>query len=100
MVDKKRETNARAAANKYAPKPLGSSLVYGLIAVTLVGLAMIIFSIFYGANIAAFPAVLWIILAGAFVAGVILRRRRRHLHGIAYAQEYDRRDNHSLLDGP
>ena len=40
MTDRQRETNARAAANIYAPKPVGSSLLYGLIAVTLVGLAM------------------------------------------------------------
>lgn len=85
-----RQANARAAANSYAPEPVGSSLLYGLIAVTLVSLAMMIFSIFYGANIAAFPIVIGIILACAFVAGAILRRRRRHLHGLAYTQEYHR----------
>lgn len=90
MLEGQREASARAAANSYAPKPVGSSLLYGLIAVTLVGLAMIIFSIFYGTNIAAFPIIIGIILAGAFVAGVILRRRRRHLHGLAYTQEYHR----------
>lgn len=79
MLERQRETNARAAANNYAPRPVGSSLLYGLIAVTLVGLAMMIVSIFYGADIAAFPTFTGVTLAGAFIAGVILRRRRRHL---------------------
>lgn len=100
MADKQRETQARAAANNYAPKPVGSSLLYGLIAVTLVGLAMIIFSIFYGANIAAFPVVIGIILAAAFIAGVILRRRRRHIHGLAYTREYGRHDVSPPRDCP
>lgn len=98
-MQKHRETNALVAANSYAPKPVGSSLLYGLIAVTLVGLAMIILSIFYGANIAAFPAIIGIILAGAFTAGVMLRRRRRRLHGLAYAHEYNRRDISPPHDG-
>lgn len=99
MLERQREANARVAANSYAPKPVGSSLLYGLIAVTLVGLAMIIFSIFYGANITAFPVIIGIILACAFTAGVMLRRRRRHLHGLAYTHEYDRQEISPLHDG-
>jgi hypothetical protein len=53
--------------------------------VTLAGLAMMIFSSFYRANIAAYPAFIGIILAGPFISGVFLRRRRRHLHRLAYS---------------
>ena len=90
MLQRQRETKARDAANNYAPKPVGSSLLYGMIAVTLAGLVMMIFSSFYRANITSYPVIIGIILASAFISGVILRRRRRHLHGLAYAHEYAR----------
>lgn len=99
MAAKQRETNARAVANSYAPKPVGSSLLYGMIAASLAGLAMMTFSIFYDADITTFPSVIGIIFGGAFIAGVILRRRRRHLHGLAYAHEYNRQDVSPPHDG-
>lgn len=90
MRQNKRQAEAREAANGYAPKPNGSSILYGLIAVTLMGMAIIIVSIFYQADMGAFPISIGIVLALAFVGGVVLRRRRRRQHSVAYAEEYAR----------
>lgn len=90
MLQNKRQTKAREAANGYAPKPNGSSILYGLIAVTLMGMAIIIVSIFYQADLGAFPILIAIVLALAFVGGVLLRRRRRRQHSAAYTREYAR----------
>lgn len=89
----RRQAKAREAANGYAPMPNGSSILYGLIAVTLMGMAIIIVSIFYQADMGAFSILIGIALASAFVAGVLLRKRRRRQHGVAYAEEYARHTN-------
>lgn len=93
MPETHRKSKARAAADLYAPKPEGSSLTYGLIAVVLVGLAMISFAMFYDANILAYPVVIMVGLAAALIGGVILRKRRKRNHAAAFAAEFERQDN-------
>jgi cytochrome bd-type quinol oxidase subunit 2 len=90
MPDLNRKKQARAAANEYARKPEGSSLLYGLIAVALLGLAMVGFEMFYQANIFAYPLLISIALVGAFLGGIVLRKRRKGLHVAAFEAEYER----------
>jgi len=93
MPDEHRRTKARDAANEYAPKPDGSSLTYGFVGVSLAGLAMIFFDMFYDANIIAHPVIIAVLLAAVFLGGVILRKRRKRLHVAAFKDEYERHNN-------
>lgn len=84
---------AAAAANKYAPRPEGSSATYGLIAVVLAFLGLVSFGMFYKIDVLAHPAFVGVGLAVVFVLGILLRKRRRRLHGQAFKHELGNQDD-------
>lgn len=93
LPDEHRKAKARSAAHKYAPKPEGSSLTYGVVGVVLALLAIVVFGIFYGVDVLSNPIIIGVILVVVFAFSVLLRKRRRRVHGEAYRQEYERHDN-------
>jgi Flp pilus assembly protein TadB len=93
LPEHRRRAKAIAAANKYAPRPQGSAFTYGLVAVLLAIVALVLFGMFYGLEVLANPAALGVSLVPIFVLGVLLRRRRRRLHGEALDHELGHHDN-------
>ena len=88
MPDKVRRANARAAASKYAPRPDGSTLTYGAIAVSLLAVALAIYGGFYQTDMLSRP---WLLPAAGIVAflvgcGFRLWLKRRHI--AAFEAEY------------
>jgi protein-S-isoprenylcysteine O-methyltransferase Ste14 len=88
-----RQAKATAAANKYAPRPEGSAFTYGSIAVVLAVLGIVIFGMFYDVEVLANPLLIGAGLVLVFMFGVLLRFRRRRLHGQAFEEELERHDN-------
>ena len=88
-----RRTKAIVAANKYAPRPEASGFTYGMIAVVLAVLIIVIFGMFYSLEVLAHPVALGASLMPVFLLGVLLRRRRRRLHGEAVDHEFGNQDN-------
>ena len=88
MPDKLRKANARAAATRYAPKPDGSTLTYGLIAVSLLALALALYGGFYQVDMLAQPVPLVLAGFGAFCLGIAFRLRLQRRHTAAYEAEY------------
>jgi hypothetical protein len=82
-----RRANAIAAASTYAPRPEGSSFTYGLIAMVLAILALVIFGMFYGLEVLANPVMVGLGMAAFFVFGVLLRKRRKRLYTQAFERE-------------
>lgn len=87
----KRSNDSRSAAELYAPMPVGSSILYGLIAVVILGMVLWSVGLFYGLNFLAHPALLIGTGAAAFVCGVLLRKLRKSRHNDAYRHEYQKR---------
>ena len=82
MPEKKlRQANARAAATKYAPRPDGSTLTYGLIAVSLLALGLALYGGFYAVDMFNQPIPLVLAGLGAFGFGAALRFRRQRREG-------------------
>ena len=81
-----RETATSDAVETHALRPEGSSFTYGLIAVVLSALALVIFGMFYRLEVLAYPVLVGLGLTVSFVFGVLLRRRRKRLHGLAFEQ--------------
>jgi hypothetical protein len=92
VPDKLRKANARAAATRYAPKPDGSTLTYGLIAVSLLALALALYGGFYQVDMLAQPVPLLLAGLGAFCIGVAFRLRLQRRHTAAYEAEYALRE--------
>jgi hypothetical protein len=88
VPDKLRKANARAAATRYAPKPDGSTLTYGLIAVSLLALGLALFAGFYRVDMLAQPIPLVLAGLGAFLVGAAFRLRLKRRHTAAYEAEY------------
>lgn len=88
-----RRVKAIAAANNYAPRPNGSAFTYGMIAVILAVLVIVIFGMFYSLEVLANPVGLGIFLVPVFLIGVFLRRRRRRLHSEAFSHELSNQNN-------
>ncbi len=60
MPDQIRRANAKAAASKYAPKPDGSAITYGLIAVSVLAVALIFYGVFYSVDMLSQPVALFL----------------------------------------
>lgn len=88
MPEKLRKANARAAATRYAPRPDGSTLTYGLIAVSLLALALALYGGFYQVDMLAQPVPLVLAGLGAFIVGAAFRLRLQRRHTAAYEAEY------------
>ena len=93
MIEIHRKSKARAAAHEYAPKPEGSSIIYGVIGDALVGVGLLAFNIFYATDVFTHPVFVALVLAMAFTGGVVLRKRRTTRHADAYEAEYLQHDN-------
>ncbi len=93
MPEHHRRAKATAAANKYAPRPEGSAFTYGVIAVVLAILTIVVIGMFYGLEVFAFPVLLCGGLAVVFVLGVLLQRHRQQLHRQAFDHEFSDEDS-------
>lgn len=88
MPEKVRQANARAAAAKYAPGPNGSTLTYGLIAVSILAVALAIYGGFCEVDMLSQPLALALAGIASFCVGVAFRLRRQRRHAKAYEAEY------------
>ena len=88
MPNTARTANAKAAASSYAPKPNGSAVTYGLIAVSLLGAGLVFFAAFYGIDLVIYPAAIFLSAIAAFATGVVVRHVRQRRHSVAFANEY------------
>ena len=96
---KLRQANARAAAAQYAPGPDGSTLTYGLIAVSLLALGLVLYGGFYDVNMFAEPVALVLAGIAAFCIGAAFRLRLQRRHTAAYEAEYALRQRASTEAG-
>lgn len=88
MPEKVRQANARAAASKYAPKPDGSTLTYGLIAVSVLAVALAVYGQFYDVDMLSEPVALVLAGIASFALGAGIRLRLQQRHTAAYHAEY------------
>ena len=98
MPDKLRKANARAAATRYAPKPDGSTLTYGLIAVSLLALALALYGGFYQVDMLAQPVPRVHAGFGAICLGIAFRLRLQRRHTPAYEAEYAQRQREGEVE--
>lgn len=87
----KRLKQARAAANRYAPRPKSSLLMYGVVAIVLLALAFWMIDSFYKLDLLRFPVLLTIALIVSFVGGMLIRQMRMRRHLVAFDDEFQRR---------
>lgn len=80
--------DARAAANKYAPRPESSYTMYGVVAVLSVVMTAWIISLFYDISLLSHPVPLCIGFGVTFLGGLALRRLRGRRHRAAFDAEY------------
>ena len=92
MPETVRRANARAAAAIYAPRPDGSMLTYGVIAVSVLAMALVAVSGFYQIDMLSQP--LPLVAAGiiAFIGGCAVRIWMKRRHTAAFEAEYARRE--------
>lgn len=88
MPDQIRRANAKAAASKYAPKPDGSAITYGLIAVSVLAVALIFYGVFYSVDMLSQPVALFLAVIASFITGVGVRLWMKRRHRAAYEAEY------------
>jgi predicted PurR-regulated permease PerM len=86
----RREVEARRVAEKYAPKPDASSMLYGAMAVVLLAMGLSLFGMFYQIDMYTQPVLLATAAGAAFAAGVVLRKLRKRRHSRAVVVEYER----------
>lgn len=94
MPEHHKRTLAIAAANKYAPRPQGSAFTYGLVAIILAFLMLVIFGMFYDVEVLAHPVAIGAGFVPVFLLGVLLWRRRRRLHHNALNHELSDESNY------
>lgn len=92
MKDKQRRNRARKRAETYAPRPVSSLLMYGIVGVGLAGLAWAAFSRFYDLDPFAHPIWITSSLIAAFAGAVVLWLVRSRRHTAAHRREYDKGD--------
>lgn len=90
MKDRKRKKEAQERAENYAPRPVSSVLMYGIVGASLAGLIWIAFSRFYDIDPLAYPLWMAIVLALVFVGSMALRLLRSRRHSKAHRREYDK----------
>ena len=90
MKDRKRREEARERAENYAPRPVTSVLMYGVVGVCLAGVAWLAFSRFYDLELFAHPGWMALIFLLVFVGSIALRLLRSRRHASAHRHEYDK----------
>lgn len=99
MPERVRQANAKAAASKYAPEPDGSTVTYGLIAVSVLAVALAAYGQFYDVDMLAEPVALVLAGIAAFALGAGIRLRLQQRHTAAYRAEYALRQGASTEAG-
>jgi NhaP-type Na+/H+ or K+/H+ antiporter len=92
MKDKQRRSEARERAESYAPRPVSSVLMYGIVGVCLAGIVWVGFSRFYDIDPLAYPLRMAIVFFLVFVGAIALRVLRSRRHASAHRREYDKGD--------
>jgi hypothetical protein len=90
MQDEKRRDEAQVAAEVYAPRPVSSPLMYGIVGASLAALVVAAFAGFYDLDPLAYP---FSVLSGvvvAFIGALVLRRVRLRQHDFAHRREYNK----------
>jgi O-antigen/teichoic acid export membrane protein len=90
MKDQKRRVASRMRAEKYAPRPQGSWLVYGVVGVVLGCLALVAVGRFYDLSPLAYPMSIAAVLLAVFMGSIVLRSIRSRRHSVAHRREYDK----------
>ncbi len=90
ISDEVRKENATEMAEGYAPKPIDSSVMYGLVGIGIAGLALFAFNRFYGFDFSLHPFLALLIIAAVCVGALVLRALRTRRHGRAWKTEYDK----------
>lgn len=90
MKEKQRRSEARDRAEAYAPRPVSSVLMYGIVGVCLAALAWVGFSRFYDIDPAAHPLWMAIVFLLVFVGAIALRLLRSRRNTSAQRREYDK----------
>ena len=79
---------ALAAASRYAPKPNGSALTYGIVGAIVFGAAAAFVGWFYGIDLSRHLALSTGGLVIAFISGVVFRKSRNRRRHEAFATEH------------
>lgn len=90
MKDRKRRDEAQERAESYAPRPVTSVLMYGVVGVCLAGLAWAAFSRFYDLEFFSHPAWMALLFLLVFAGSIALRLLRSRRHASAHRREYDK----------
>jgi hypothetical protein len=90
MKDKKRRGDARRLAEEYAPRPISSYLMYGIVGVSLAGLGLYAFANFYDVDPLAYPLWIALSLVAVFAGSIGLRMARTRRHEAAHRREYNK----------
>lgn len=90
MKDRKCKDEARERAERYAPRPVTSVLMYGVVGVCLAGLSWVAFSRFYDLELFAHPGWMAFTFLLVFAGSIVLRLRRSRRHSRAHRREYDK----------
>ena len=88
MKDDKRRGAARKLAEGYAPRPISSLLMYGIVGSSAAGIGLVAVASFYDVDPLAHP--LWVaaILLTVFVGSMVFRMIRSRRHAAAHRHEY------------
>jgi hypothetical protein len=89
MKDEKRRGIARRRAEEYAPRPVSSYLMYGIVGASLAGLGLYAFAVFYDIDLIVYPGWIAGALLLAFLGSIVLRIIRSRRHSDAHRHEYD-----------
>lgn len=90
MKDRKRREEAQERAEHYAPRPVTSKLMYGVVGVCLAGLAWAAFTRFYDLEFFAYPVSMVVVFLLVFAGSIALRLLRSRRHASAHQREYDK----------
>jgi hypothetical protein len=89
MKDQHRKETARRLAEKYAPAPVDTWLMYGVTAASSMLVLVIVIGAFYSIDVGLHLAAVAVLAGIAFIAGLVLRRLQASRHGRAHRAEYD-----------
>ncbi len=90
MRDEKRRNKARIVAEAYAPRPVSSPFMYGIVGVSLAVLALAVLAGFYDFDPFAYPIPALAGLLAAFGGSLVLRWLRSRQHDVAHRREYNK----------
>jgi hypothetical protein len=89
MKDLRRKETARRIAEAYAPAPVDTRLMYGVVAAALMLVATIAAGAFYAVDLAQHVVTVALLTLGAFAAGLANRHLQASRHHRAHRSAYD-----------